>query len=88
MHPTSTRGVRTLWEADGAQSVSLALGSCHADIDEIELDEARDEIRVTVWVRGGTSEDCADGTIVDLAQPVGDRRVVDGSSGEVVARRP
>jgi hypothetical protein len=40
---------------------------------------------VTVTARNGTSDGCLDRVVVRLDEPLGDRQLVDGATGQVVA---
>jgi hypothetical protein len=44
-------------------------------------------VTVTVTARNDTSDDCADALIVHLDQPLGDRQLLDGVTGDLVPVR-
>ena len=76
------------WEPDSAERILVGIGSCRAKVVEVATEETETEVRVRVWVEGGSDEDCADGVAVNLDQPLGERRVIDGASGETVPQGP
>jgi hypothetical protein len=85
----SRRDVRILfWESDAPKRILVGIGSCRAEIDKVATEETASEVRIKVWVKGGTNLDCADGVTIELEEPVGDRKVIDEESGEVVPRGP
>lgn len=56
--------------------------SCQADV-YVDVEESIEEVVLTVTVEGDTPADCIDGDFVaNLDQPLGDREVIDGTSGE------
>lgn len=69
--------------ADG-RTLSLAVGTCNADLT-VKTEESATQVTVTVTARDDTSDDCLDGVVVHLDRPLGDRRLVDGATGEAVA---
>jgi hypothetical protein len=64
----------------------LIVGSCNADLTA-EVEESPSQVTVTVTARDDTSDDCLDGLIVHLDQPLGDRQLLDGVTGDVVSVR-
>lgn len=70
----------------------LGLESCNAD-HRWTIEETPERVTVTVWdddaplVRT-SGDDCLDALDVELAAPIGERTLVDGSSGEVVSVEP
>ncbi len=79
-----TPAIMQVTVSDSDMSLELYLGSCNADpeVDVVETDQA-----VTLLV-GPVSKDiffgrsCQDRWIVELDQPLGDRAVRDGNTGE------
>lgn len=73
--------------ADGETSSVLELGvsSCNGDPDA-EVTETPDAITVTVTadLPGSNSDDCADGMTIPLSEPLGQRKVVDGATGQTL----
>lgn len=67
---------------DGPESTVLFLSvqSCNAD-HQIELDESATVVTVTIAARQDTDDDCSDAVAVLLDAPLGDRPLVDGSTG-------
>jgi hypothetical protein len=58
--------------------------SCQADV-YVEVEESFEEVVLSVTVEGDTPADCIDGDFVaDLDEPLGDREVIDGTSGETL----
>lgn len=66
---------------EGEAQLALGVNTCNADL-RAGIDETEDEIVITVTARNNSSNDRADQLIVDLAEPIGDRSVVDGSDGQ------
>ncbi len=65
---------------EGEARLALGVNTCNADLSA-DVDETEDKIVITVTARNDSSDDCADQLIVDLAEPLGTRSVVDGSDG-------
>ncbi len=64
--------------------VQLAIAACHADSKEVDVDEDDASVTVTVWVTGDdTGRDCADSVTTRLSQPLGERLLIDGTTGGV-----
>ena len=66
--------------------LELNVASCNENL-ATEVRESATEVRVRVMSDrklGRDRGDCADSVTVDLSEPLGTRRVVDESSGEVV----
>jgi hypothetical protein len=64
--------------------LALDVPSCNGDPELVQLLEDPDTVRlevVTTQVVRGASDDCLDGLAVALAEPLGDREVVDVVSG-------
>jgi hypothetical protein len=67
------------------QVLALTVTSCNAEVSA-ELVETATSVRVAVESKGGDRPaDCADGIEVRLDRPLGDRRVIDEHTGNVVA---
>ncbi len=61
--------------------LALAVGSCNAT--SIDVDTVESDVEVVITLRShddAATEDCADGTTVTLAEPLGDRTLVDGAA--------
>jgi hypothetical protein len=71
--------------ADG-RTLNLIVGSCNADLTA-EVEESPSQVTVTVTARDDTSDDCLDGLIVHLDQPLTDRQLLDGVTGDAVSVR-
>jgi hypothetical protein len=77
-------------EASGtprSTTLRLVVGTCHADLSA-DVVETASRITVTVSGRSDSSDDCLDGSTVRLRDPLGQRELVDGASGEVVPVQP
>jgi hypothetical protein len=65
----------------------LVVGSCNADLSA-QIEESPSRVTVTVTARNNTGDDCADGLVVHLDQPLGERQLLDEVTGEVVPVQP
>lgn len=69
--------------------VSVQLGSCNAVQCETVIEEDTKAVEVTVLVEGDSIEDCLDaGLNIELAAPLGERELIDGTTGEPVEVHP
>lgn len=65
--------------------IHLTVGACNPVRIDTDMTEATDEVRVLVTVTDpAENEDCAAGVNVHLDEPLGDRTVLDASTGETV----
>lgn len=77
-------------EAESRPSDRLRVGvaSCNADPEVVLFRETDDDVLIKVvsskWPFRGGADDCQDGVIVQLQQPLGDRVVVDKHTGQPV----
>ena len=77
-------------EAESRPSDRLRVGvaSCNADPEVVLFRETDDDVQIKVvsskWPFRGGGDDCQDGVIVQLQQPLGDRVVVDKHTGQPV----
>ncbi|MGH1491805.1 MAG: hypothetical protein ACRBK7_20850 [Acidimicrobiales bacterium] len=66
----------------------VIVDSCNGDPQLVDLDESTDEVRIRVvsWHPGyfDGGDDCLDQLEVTLTEPLGDRRLVDASSGDEI----
>jgi hypothetical protein len=62
------------------RTLNLIVDTCNADLTT-EVEESRSRVVVTLKARNDTSDDCLDGVVVHLDQPLGDRRLLDGGTG-------
>lgn len=76
------------WQPHTAQRIEVGLGSCRANVVEVEARESETEVRIRVWVKGGIDADCQDIVSIDLDEPLGDRQVIDAESGDRVPQEP
>ena len=65
-------------------TLHLQLASCNTTEQTAEVVETDAEVRVTVHTKGGTSDDCADGMQVELADPLGDRPLIDDPTDDEI----
>jgi hypothetical protein len=65
------------------RTLNLIVDTCNADLTT-KVEESRSRVVVTVKARNDTSDDCLDGVVVHLDQPLGDRRLLDGGTGGLV----
>lgn len=70
-------------QADSRELVIAPDDACNLE-PRADVVETADEVRVTVTVRGTTNEDCGEGVRISLASTLGDRTIIDGSTGEPV----
>lgn len=56
--------------------LSIGVATCNATL-EPKVEELSDEVRIEMTYTGDTDDDCADGILVELTQPLGDRRLFD-----------
>ncbi len=68
------------------RTLNLTVGSCNANLTA-EVEESPSQVTVTVTARDNTGNDCLDGLSVHLDQPLGDRQLLDGVTGDVVSVR-
>jgi hypothetical protein len=65
--------------------LDLGIDSCNAEKIDIQVDESDDAVRIAVRVTNpAEGDDCGDTPSVRLDQPLGDRRLVDGSTGRAL----
>lgn len=68
--------------------LSFAVDSCNQN-PTAEVDEDDTTVTITAYAPPRGGDDCADGLVVHLEQPLGDRMVFDGATGmTVTVRRP
>lgn len=66
--------------------LSIEVPTCNGEPEVTLLEEADDEVRVEVVSQGqrGGGDDCLDGVQVELDRPLGDRELIDVTSGRTV----
>lgn len=73
-------------ESEGTTLV-FAVNTCNEASTEVSVDESDSEIVATASTRFGYGcggrDDCQDARSVELDEPVGDRRIVDGNGNEI-----
>jgi hypothetical protein len=70
------------------RSLHLALNACNLRDYEQDVDEGPAAVTITVTAVGKNQDDCADGATVTLAEPLGERELIDGSDGEPIPTEP
>ncbi|TVR36226.1 MAG: hypothetical protein EA388_04415 [Nitriliruptor sp.] len=69
--------------------INVQVGSCNAVQRETVIDEDVEAVEVTVLVEGDSIDDCLDaGLDIELAAPLGERALIDGTTGEPVEVHP
>lgn len=74
---------------EGDRTLVLSIDACNADDNRTETTEEDDAVTIAVNTDdppGG--DDCADGVTVELADPLGNRALIDESTSEPVEVRP
>ncbi len=66
------------------RSIDLGVASCNADHAVTIEEESVDEVEVTVTATGDDGNDCMDVVTIVLQKELGDRTLVDGSTGDVI----
>jgi hypothetical protein len=66
--------------------VLLIVGACNADL-EVEVDERADAVGVRVRVSNAWEGDCAGSVHFGLSEPLGDRVLIDASTGNTIPVR-
>lgn len=76
--------ILNIYGAPESTGLELVIDTCNQK-PQVEIAESPDEIHLTVTaakVEGNGRNDCADNAEVNLAEPLGDRRVIDNATGE------
>ncbi len=79
----------SLWDETSPESTSLLLDVPACDSSpELQVVETEVEVIVTVTAdkNSGCSTSCADSVTVELQEPLGDRKVIDSSTGKEVPK--
>lgn len=90
---STVRGPVEVWEAytGGGTGLQLTVGSCNGEPEVTVLEQTDDEVRVEITsstpAPGWPGEDCLDGLELTLDAPLGDRTLVDLSTGDTVGVR-
>ena len=90
---STVRGPVEIWEAYTADGpgLQLIIGSCNGDPEVTALEQTGTEVRIEVTSNtpapGWPGEDCLDGLELTLDAPLGDRTLVDLSTGNTVQVR-
>lgn len=74
---------------DEPDVITVQVGSCNAVQRETVIDEDAEAVEITVLVEGDSIDDCLDaGLDVELAAPLGERALIDGTTGEPIEVHP
>ena len=68
-----------------SRELAVSLDSCSSRAAQVDVDETLSEVRISARTLSDVDGDCADGATVTLSSPLGDRAVIDESSGDRVA---
>ena len=69
--------------------LSVQVGSCNAVHRETVIEEYTEAVEVTVLVEGDSIDDCLDaGPNIELTALLGERELIDGTTGEPVEVHP
>ena len=68
--------------ADG-KTIDLGVNSCNDDLS-VQVIESETTVEVTVTAKNDTNDACSDAIKITLEQPMGDRLLIDGSTGETL----
>ncbi len=74
-------------EGRNGRTLHLGVGSCNAQLSA-RIEESPSRVTVTVTATDDTNDDCADALVIHLDEPLGERSLVDGVTGEIVPVRP
>jgi hypothetical protein len=72
--------------SDGV-TVEIGVNTCNADLDAVVV-ESDTTVEVTITAENDTPDDCADSIVITLDQPLGDRPLIDGSTGNAIDVQP
>lgn len=69
--------------------VELSVDSCRATAITVDVEETAEEVRILVATEDGDDgPECLDSAMAELDEPLGDRRVIDVTTGEEVEVSP
>jgi len=72
---------------DGGMTLDVGVDTCNESTTEVSVTESEDTIVLTAETQSGYgcggADDCNDIRVVDLADPVGERRIVDSNGDDV-----
>ncbi len=69
----------------GVSGLLVQTETCTAQLEVTDVSESADSVRIEVTATGGThGRACGDGVDVALRSPLGERRLVDATTGEVI----
>ncbi len=71
-----------------SHQLMLGVASCNAEL-EVKVEEGDDDVRITITrpAPGKAENHCQDLATVELDEPLGDRAVIDGGTGQTVEMR-
>jgi len=70
-----------------ASQVELGINTCNADLDALVV-ESDTTVEVTITAENDTTDDCADSIVITLDKPLGHRRLINGSTGDLLDVQP
>jgi hypothetical protein len=77
-------GLRSIVVAEDDRTLELEFDVCDADPFDVRVDEeTATEVVLHVRVGGGSDDACADGAVLHLDQPLGDRHVLVNGDREI-----
>ena len=72
--------------SDGV-TIEVGVNTCNADLNAVVV-ESDTTVKMTITAENDTTDDCADSIAITLDQPMGDRQLINGSTGDVVDVQP
>ena len=72
--------------SDGV-AIEFGVNTCNADLNAVVV-ESDTAVEVTITAENDTTDDCADSIAITLDQPLGDRQLINGSTGHVLDVQP
>lgn len=68
-----------------SHQLMLGVASCNAEL-EVKVEEGDDHVRITITrpLPGKAEDHCQDLATIELNEPLGDRTVIDGGTGQTV----
>ena len=84
---SSQTGILDAGASGDGKTLTLSMKACHGDY-EVEVDEGSEGVTVSATDQRSpirfSGDDCSDQLTVELAEPLGERHLVDGSNGAFV----
>lgn len=79
--------IREVYLRSDGVTVEFGIDTCNADL-EAQVVESDTRVEVTISAENDTTDDCADSIVITLDQPLGDRQLINGSTGKVLDVQP